>query len=411
METAYAQLATPNGTSIYAIVFSKFMDYFRQCGISVADLIAMEDDDDVIAALQCIWKKHCDSKVKEIILQNPDITSRVAAFVDEIDWTPANDVFDVLVETFSRRLISKYFSFLSYSPRPEFFIMAERCGISVNIHSGPENQSYESVLKSVMAAVRSKIAARGKRNTKSELLRLIAQIDPTMFNDRAKLVDCYESFLDFLIREYKNTLLNRFQNTYRTVHAQIKFCLSLCNPTECVGILYDTMARRFHGDEIALINFFKAHTTPIADQSYKLHNPKEISFLLASYLPSKDVIRLAQTSKAWRNVFAAPSSTKNSLWHTLYKSKFFDIVPTSYPKVGCSWLRIFQYAQYKKNMRLWHFGAAPFREFLREMNETITDYPSDLVFKRKCTEADWIIAANKDKGSKVVKKTNNNLAV
>jgi hypothetical protein len=81
---------TPNGTSIYATSFSKYMDYLRQCGISIADHLAKLPQDDLRAVLQSILDSHLDAKLNEIKLEHPDVASLVARLVAEIDWTLAS---------------------------------------------------------------------------------------------------------------------------------------------------------------------------------------------------------------------------------------------------------------------------------------------------------------------------------
>jgi hypothetical protein len=213
----------------------------------------------------------------------------------------------------------------------------------------------------------------------------------------------FETLIEFLCNKYKETLFRRFQNTHRTVAAQIEYCLSLCNHAQLVGILYDAIARPFKGDENAFINALKAQTIQQGDQTHKLRVQKDVvRYVLAPYLSSQDIINLAQTDKAWRNFFAA-TSADSTAWSTMYKEKFHHFVPTSFPKKEASWFRLFQQAHFKNTEKRGH-KAAPFRTFLKAMNETITDYPADLVYKADRGDFHWRIASSKRRGSKLVKK-------
>jgi hypothetical protein len=332
---------TPNGTSIYATSFSKYMDYLRQCGISVADHLAKLPQDDLRAVLQSILESHLDAKLNEIKLEHPDDARLVAHLVAEIDWTLASTAsWEVLASMYAWDITFTYMRNLSN-------VRGESTCIPILIAMMRDGHIYESeiaytdrkwisnfnVYKSVLNTLRSKRVTIPELFLPGQLLRT----RPLEFSPGK-----FETLIEFLCSKYKETLHRRFQNTHRTVGAQIKYCLSLCNHAQLVGILYDAIAIRFNDDEIALINYFKERTIQQGDQSYKLRAQKDVvRYVLAPLLSSQDIINLAQTDKAWRNFFTAPSADSTA-WSTMYKEKFHHYVPTSFPKKEASWFRLFQ---------------------------------------------------------------------
>ncbi len=398
---------TPNGTSIYATTFSKFSDCIRQFPeISIADHLAKLPQDDLRAVLQSILESHLDAKLNEIKLEHPDDARLVARLVAEIDWTLASTAsWEVLARMYASDVTNNY----TYNLRnvrgestcfPVLFAMIRDGHIyeSEIAYTDRKWISNYDVYKSVINTLRSKRVTIPELFLPGQLLKT----RPLEFSPGK-----FETLIEFLCNKYKETLFRRFQNTHRTVAAQIEYCLSLCNHAQLVGILYDAIAIRFNDDENALINYFKERTIQQGDQTHKLRAQKDvIRYVLAPYLSSEDVIHLAQTNKAWRNFFIAPSTDPTS-WSTMYKEKFHHFVPTSFPKKEASWFRLFQQAHFK-NTEKWGRKAPPFRTFLKAVNETITDYPADLVYKADRGDFHWRIASSKRRGSKSVNKTPQN---
>lgn len=409
METAYAQLTTPNGTSIFATPYSKCTDYIRQFPErSIADHLAKLPQDELFEALKCILDRHFDAKLNEIKLEHADVPSLVARLIAEIDWTQtSNESWNALARSFASELTQSY----QYNLRNErgastcipILIAMMRDG-----HIHKSEISYSNQKRIYLYDVENSVISTLRSNnvTMPELFLQLPEDTVTRRPIEFSLGK-RETVIEFLCEEYKQTLLSRFQNTHRSFGAQIEYCLSLCNHAQLVGILYDAIAIRFNDDEIALINYFKERTIQHGDQTHKLRVQKDVvRYVLAPLLSSQDIINLAQTDKAWRNFFTAPSADSTA-WSTMYKEKFHHYVPTSFPKKEASWFRLFQQAHFKSKDK-WGRKAPPFRTFLKAMNETITDYPADLVYKADRGDFHWRIASSKRRGSKSVNKTPHN---
>ena len=244
METAYAQLTTPNGTSIYATPYSKLLDYLSQFpDLSIADHIAKQPQDDVFEALQCILERLFDAKLNEITLEHPDDARLVAHLVAEIDWTLAGtESWYALAARYASALTCNYEYNLRNEPGastyiPTLLAMMRDGHISDVAYSNPRRFYLQDVENSVIKTLRS------KHITMPELFLHLPE-DALESRPVAFSWCLRETPLEFLCREYKQTLLDRFQNTHRSFGAQIDFCLSLCNPSELKGILYDTIAIR-----------------------------------------------------------------------------------------------------------------------------------------------------------------------
>jgi hypothetical protein len=132
--------------------------------------------------------------------------------------------------------------------------------------------------------------------------------------------------------------------------------------------------------------------------SFVMSWPRSCPAKTSSILPRP--IRPGETSSLHRQPTVrrgAPCTEKN----------FTITCLPAFQRRRASWFRLFQQAHFKSKDK-WGRKAPPFRTFLKAINETITDYPADLVYKADRGDFHWRIASSKRRGSKSVNKTPHN---